>query len=59
MNTYGLGTSVLGQVLLAVSAQLETAATVALLRKAFDMIFAFVIQILFFEVSNNPAHWQN
>ena len=47
-----MGTSVLGQVLLALSAQLETAATVALLRKAFDMIFAFVIQILFFEVSN-------
>ena len=40
----------IGQVLLSLSAKFESAATISFLRKSFDMIFAFGIQILFFQV---------
>ena len=43
--------SFFAQIGLVVSAQFESAANVALLRKAFDVIFAFIFQILFFHVS--------
>ena len=43
--------SFIAQIGLVVSAQFESAATVALLRKAFDVIFAFIFQIVFFHVS--------
>ena len=41
----------IGQVLLSLSAKFESAATISFLRKSFDMIFAFGIQILFFQVT--------
>ena len=44
--------SFFAQIGLVVSAQFESAANVALLRKAFDVIFAFIFQILFFHVSS-------
>merc|ERR1740122_14642 len=40
--------SFFAQIGLVLSAQFESAANVALLRKAFDVIFAFIFQILFF-----------
>lgn len=43
--------SFVAQIGLVVSAKFESATNVALLRKAFDVIFAFVFQILFFHVS--------
>ena len=43
----------MGQVLLSLSAKFESAATISFLRKSFDMIFAFGIQILIFQVHNN------
>ena len=43
--------SYLGQITLVVSAQFQTAAEVAILRKAFDVMFAFICQALFFHVS--------
>ena len=43
--------SFLGQMFLTMSGKFENAGTMALLRKAFDVIFAFIFQILFFHVS--------
>ena len=43
--------SFFAQIGLTLSAHFENAGTVALLRKAFDVIFAFVFQILFFQVN--------
>ena len=43
--------SYFGQICLVVSAQLEKASTVALLRKAFDVGLAFAFQMIFFQVS--------
>eukprot|EP00093_Oithona_nana_P015031 15031.XXX_551620_549931_1 [CDS] Oithona nana genome sequencing. len=40
--------SFLGQIFLTLSGKYENAGTMALLRKAFDVIFAFIFQILFF-----------
>ena len=42
--------SFIAQIGLVVSSQLESASTVAILRKAFDVIFAFIFQISFFQV---------
>ena len=42
--------SFVAQIGLVVSSQLESASTVAILRKAFDVIFAFIFQISFFQV---------
>ena len=41
----------MSQIFLVLSTKLENAATVALLRKAFDMVMAFIIQIVIFHVS--------
>lgn len=42
--------SFLAQIGLVLSAQFENAATVALIRKACDVIFAFIFQLVFFDV---------
>ena len=44
--------SFISQIGLVVSSKLESASTVAILRKAFEVIFAFIFQILFFQVCN-------
>lgn len=44
--------SCFAQVGLVVTAQLESAGTTALLRKAFDVLFAFLLQITLFKVSD-------
>ena len=48
----------LSQIFLVWSTKLENAATVALLRKAFDMVLAFVIQIVIFHVSSRFSFLQ-
>ncbi len=50
MLTIGL-VSFMAQFGLTVASQLENAGTVGMLRKAFDMIFAFLLQIVIFMVS--------
>ena len=42
--------SFLAQIGLVLSAQFENAATVALIRKACDVIYAFIFQLVFFDV---------
>jgi hypothetical protein len=43
--------SYFGQIFLVLAAQVESAAMTAILRKAFDVIFAFMFQIIFFQVA--------
>ena len=47
--------SFLGHVFMVLSAKFEKAATLALIRKSFDVILAFFFQMLFFQV----LHWTN
>ena len=43
--------SFFGQIALTLAALFESAANIGLLRKAFDVVLAFIFQILFFQVS--------
>ena len=43
--------SFFGQIALTMAALFESAANIGLLRKAFDVVLAFIFQILFFQVS--------
>ena len=46
-----------GQIGISLSAHFESAASLALLRKSFDVIFAFLFQIMFFQVSFHDAFY--
>ena len=48
--------SFFGQIALTLAALFESAANIGLLRKAFDVVLAFIFQILFFQVSFTIMH---